>query len=350
MDVLASGPVAPLVVRALDDASGERWDAFVTQHPASTFFHLSSWREVLDRVLGHRTMYLYAERNGHIEAVLPLARVRSWLFGDALISLPFAVYGGILSNSDDAKAALEREAIRVADEARVEYLEMRNLAPAQDWPTKDLYATFRKAISASDEENMLAIPRKQRAMVRKGIQAGLKGVVDDSVDRFYDIYSTSVRNLGTPVLSKRYFGSLKRIFGAACDVLTIEHQGQAVASVLSFYFKDEVLPFYGGGLAAARAVDANDFMYWDLMCKSARRGIRRFDFGRSKQGTGPFRFKTHWGFEPQPLAYQYHLVRRTEMPDLSPMNPSYQKAIALWRRLPVSVSRVLGPPIARNLG
>jgi FemAB-related protein (PEP-CTERM system-associated) len=227
---------------------------------------------------------------------------------------------------------------------------MRNLAPQQTWPTKQLYATFRKPISAEPEANMQAIPRKQRAMVRKGIQAGLVGVVDATTDRFYDIYSTSVRNLGTPVLSKRYFKALQETFGDACDVLTIEHRGKPIASVMSFYYKNEVLPFYGGSLEEARSAYANDFMYWDLMCRSLARGVTLFDFGRSKQGTGSFRFKTHWGFEPQPLAYQYHLVRQKEIPDLSPLNPTYGRAISLWKRLPMPLTRVLGPPIARCLG
>jgi FemAB-related protein (PEP-CTERM system-associated) len=341
---------ATLKIRELGSSDYAAWDQFVHDHAHATFFHLAKWRDLIEEVLGHRTAYLYAERGGQIEGVLPMARVRSWLFGDAFISVPFAVYGGVLASSEEASSALEAAAVARAEAARVDYLEMRNLARAQSWPVKELYSTFRKPISADAEVNMQAIPRKQRAMVRKGIQGGLTGVVDDGVDRFYDIYSTSVRNLGTPVLSKRYFSALRQAFGDACEVLTIEHRGKAVSSVMSFYYMSEVLPYYGGGLDEARALYANDFMYWDLMCRASTRSVSVFDFGRSKQGTGSFRFKTHWGFEPQPLAYQYYLVRRAEVPDLSPLNPTYGRAIALWKRLPVPVARALGPPIARCLG
>lgn len=346
-DRVAGGSI---VVRQFQDTDRESWDRFVVEHPRGTFFHLSKWRNVIEQSLGHDTCYLLAERGSRIEAVLPLARVRSWLFGDAMISLPFAVYGGVLTASEQAKRAIEDAAIRRAESTRVEYLEMRNLQRDQTWDAKSLYSTFRKSISADPEQNMQAIPRKQRAMIRKGIKAGLQGAIDASIDRFYDIYSTSVRNLGTPVLAKSYFCALKEEFGAACEVLSIEHRGSAVASVMSFYFKDEVLPYYGGGLAEARSLDANDFMYWDLMCRSAVRGARLFDFGRSKQGTGSFKFKTHWGFEPHPLHYQYHLIRATAIPDLSPLNPRYRTAIAFWRRLPLSLTRLIGPPIARVLG
>jgi FemAB-related protein (PEP-CTERM system-associated) len=197
---------------------------------------------------------------------------------------------------------------------------------------------------------MAAIPRKQRAMVRKGIQAGLTSELDDGIDRFYRAYSESVRNLGTPVFGKRYFQILKEVFGADCEVLTITSGGGLVASVLSFYFRDEVLPYYGGGTDEARAVKGNDFMYWELMRRAAERGVKVFDYGRSKVGTGSYGFKKNWGFEPEPLHYEYHLVRADRVPDVNPLNPKYRLFIAAWKRLPLAVSRLIGPMIARSLG
>jgi FemAB-related protein (PEP-CTERM system-associated) len=187
-------------------------------------------------------------------------------------------------------------------------------------------------------------------MVRKGIHKQLQVQIDSRIDRVYDIYSESLRNLGTPVFSRRYLRLLKETFGEQCEVLTITSAGQAVASVLSFYFRDEVLPYYGGGTAAARSVAANDFMYWQVMERARLRGAKLFDFGRSKRGTGSFDFKTHWGFEPQPLCYEYFLVKAREMPNLSPTNSSYARLIDLWQRLPLPLTRLIGPPIARYLG
>ena len=348
---LRAGDDPTVDVLPLTDAERPAWDRFVTETPSASFFHLSGWQRIVERVGGHRTHYLYARRGGQITGVLPLAEVKSRLFGHSLISTPFCVYGGVASTTDVDRAALEDRARRLADELRVDYLEMRNVHKSSgDWATKDLYVTFRKRISAADDENMKAIPRKQRAMVRKGVDAGLKSEIDRDVDRFYPMYSESVRNLGTPVLGKRFFAALMDEFGHAAEVLTILHDRKAVASVLSFYFRDEVLPYYGGGTAGARDLKANDFMYWELMRHSVTRGAELFDFGRSKLGTGSFSFKKNWGFEPEGLPYQYHLGRSASVPDLSPLNPKYRLAIATWRRLPLWVTQIVGPAIARYLG
>ena len=338
-------------VRVLGDDRVDDWDAFVNHCPGSTFFHRAGWREVIERAFGHRTHFLYAERDGRIEGVLPLAHVRSRLFGNALISCPFCVYGGIAASSADAVTALQREAQNLARELGVDYLEFRNLeASNPDWEHKDLYVRFRKAIEADEEANMLAIPRKQRAMVRKGIKSGLVSEIDTDCGRLYTAYSESVRNLGTPVFSQRYFHILQEVFGDDCDILTVTLKGELIGSVMNFYFRDEVLPYYGGGTAAARRVQGNDFMYWELMRRSCERGLKWFDYGRSKEGTGSYSFKKNWGFEPEPLHYEYWLVKAAAMPDISPANPKYRLFIETWKRLPLPVTRLVGPWIARNLG
>jgi FemAB-related protein (PEP-CTERM system-associated) len=328
-----------------------RWDAFVEVCPEATFFHHSGWKTVLERVFGHSAYFLFAQQGGKIEGVLPLGHIRSLLFGNSLISTPFCVYGGVAANTVEARVALTRAGVELAEQLRVDYLELRHLKPQNpDWPRKDLYVMFRKAIDPDPEKNLLAIPRKQRAMVRKGIEAGMVSVIDDDIERFFYAYGSSVRNLGTPVFSRKYFSILREVFGDACEILTIELAGRVVASVLSFYFRDEVLPYYGGGTSEARDVKGNDFMYWELMRRAAERGCRIFDSGRSKQGTGSYSFKTHWGFEPQPLHYEFKLVRARALPDVNPLNPKYQLFIKAWQRLPLKVSQWIGPLISKNLG
>ena len=242
--------------------------------------------------------------------------------------------------------------MELANSLQVDYLELRNLTPQNaDWPTKDsLYFTFRKRISTDTDENLTAVPRKQRAMIRKAIKVGLETHLDAGIDSLYDMYSQSVRNLGTPVFSKQYFSLLKAEFGDECEITIISKDGRPVSGVMSFYFRDEILPYYGGGTSEARALSANDFMYWQVMCQAAERGVQIFDYGRSKIDTGPYRFKKHWGFEPQPLHYEYGLVRSTDMPNLSPTNPKYRLFINLWKRMPLPLSRLLGPMVSRNLG
>jgi FemAB-related protein (PEP-CTERM system-associated) len=233
----------------------------------------------------------------------------------------------------------------------VGHLEYHNVAPRHaDWHAKDLYVTFRKEMDPDPEKNMNAIPRKQRAMVRKGIKAGLASEIDANVDRFFTAYATSVHRLGTPVFSKKYFRLLKETFGDDCEVMTITKDGNVISSVMSFYFRDEVLPYYGGGMPEAREVAGNDFMYWELMRRTCTRGYRIFDFGRSKKGTGSHDFKKNWGFEPTPLHYEYKLVRATEVPDTNPLNPKYQLMIRTWQKMPIALANLIGPHIVKNLG
>ena len=338
-------------IARLTPADAARWDAYVDNASAATFFHRSGWAEVIDRAFGHRTHYLYAEERGEITGVLPLVELRSVLFGRALVSTPFCVYGGVAASSTDARRALTEAGCALARELSVSYLELRHITPQNPaWPTKSLYVTFRKTIDPDDERNLAAIPRKQRAMVRKGIDAGLVAEPDDGVELLYDCYAQSVRNLGTPIFSRRYLEILHEVFAQDCEVLVVRHDGRPVAAVMSFYFRDEGLPYYGGGIEDARDLKANDFMYWEVMRRAAGRGVRVFDYGRSKRDTGSFAFKKHWGFEPQPLHYEYHLVKAQAMPDLSPANPKYRLFIEAWKRLPMPVATRLGPWLARNLG
>lgn len=340
------------LVREYRDADRASWDAFVERCDEATFFHRIGWRDIYQNVFGHRAHYLVAERDGVLVGVLPLVELKSVLFGHALVSLPFAVYGGPAGMDEATNCALTRHAADLANGLQVQHLEMRNRVLREpDWVRQDLYVTFRKVMLPDVEANLLAIPRKQRAMVRKSVERGLKAVVDDDTQRFFDLYADNQHRHGTPPQSKRYFQALKRAFRDDCEVLTVlSAQGQPVSSVLSFYFRDEVLPYYAGDVPMARELAANDFKYWALMQRACERGLRVFDFGRSKRGTGSFDFKRNWGFEPVDLQYEYCLINRDRLPQNNPTNPRYQTAIALWRRLPRRVVNAVGPVLARHLG
>ena len=338
---------------ALDDAgTAARWDAFVLACPEATFFHRAGWQRVLHQVYRHATWFLYAEQDGRIVGVLPLAQVKSLLFGHALVGLPFTVYGGVAATEPAAVQALEDEAQRLARQLGAEHLELRNMQRRHaDWPLQDLYVTFRKAILPDEAANMLAIPRKQRAMVRKGIKHELRSEIDPGVDRFFAMFADNVHRHGTPAMPLRWFQALRQEFGDDCEVLTVvTAEGRPVSSVMSFYFRDEVLPYYAGDDEAARDLAANDFKYWELMRRACARGLKLFDFGRSKQGTGPCAFKKNWGFEPTPLQYEYCLYKRDSVPQNNPNNAKYRLLIGVWRRLPIGVANWLGPFVVRNLG
>jgi FemAB-related protein (PEP-CTERM system-associated) len=340
------------VVRPFVPSDAQRWEAYVDACAESSFFHRIGWREIIEDVFRHRTHYRIAERHGQIVGVLPLAEVKSRFFGHALVSLPFCVYGGPAADDADAARSLVDAASDLARSLDVEHLEIRNrIVRCPAWPRQELYVTFRRTISPDSEANFLAIPRKQRAMVRKGMKNGLRSEIDVSVDRFFSLYADNVHRHGTPPFAKRYFSRLRTVFGDACEVLTVLDAGnKPVSGVLSFYFKGEVLPYYAGDTVDARDLAANDFKYWELMRRGSERGIKVFDYGRSKLGTGSFDFKKNWGFEPSPLAYEYQLFKREDVPQNNPLNPKYRAFIALWRRTPKPVANALGPHIVRNLG
>ncbi|MGZ8981319.1 MAG: FemAB family XrtA/PEP-CTERM system-associated protein [Burkholderiaceae bacterium] len=341
-----------LSVRAYRASDRDAWNAFVAQCPDATFFHRIEWRDLLEGVFRHRPHYLLAERAGLIVAVLPMAEVKSLLFGHALVSLPFAERAGVAAFEAEAVAPLHRAARDLAYSLGVKHLELRNAARREpEWPQQDLYFSFRKAIVADPEANLLAIPRKQRAMVRKGMQRGLTSEIDHRPGRFFDLYADNVQRHGTPALPRRYFEALVETFRDQCEVLTVlDPQGRPVSAVMSFYFRDCVYPYYAGDLTTARDLAANDFKYWELMRRAGERGVRVFDFGRSKRNTGPYDFKRNWGFAPEPLHYEYVLLKRAAIPQNNPANPKYRAPIAVWQKLPRPVANWLGPHIVRHLG
>ena len=346
-----------MTVRCSPLTEGEEpaWDAFVTAHPDGTFFHLSAWRTVIAQAFGHTAHYILAHQDGAITGVLPLVHMRSRLFGNTLVSLPFCVYGGPIAVDSATLAALTDYATELTRSLDVPVLEYRFLDAPPDLPGwisrgEELYVTFRKPIVADAEANLKAIPRKQRAVVRRAIQNQLTVAMDAGVDRLHAIYAESVRNLGTPVFGRRYFRALSEAFGTSADVLTVLDDGRPIASVMNFYFRDQVLPYYGGGTTAARNRGGNDFMYWEVMRRAGDRGFRLFDFGRSKTGTGAYAFKKNLGFDPAPLHYRYRLRAGATLPDHNPLNPKYRLFIAGWKRLPLPVANLLGPPIVRGIG
>jgi FemAB-related protein (PEP-CTERM system-associated) len=327
------------------------WDAFVRGHPDGSPFHLLAWRRAVERAFGHRAHYLMASRGNGVEGVLPLFEVRGLLGGKGLVSAPYAVYGGICASSEAARQALLEASRELAGRVGATYVELRHRpGQAMDLPTKALYVTFARPISASEERNLEAIPRKQRRMTRQGDKHGLRHELGlQHLDAFYEVYARSVHDLGSPVFPRRLFAAIAEEFGKDCELLTVWQGDWLCAGVLSLYHEDQILPYYGGARREAFPFAVNDFMYWRLMCHAARSGFRVFDFGRSREGTGPYHFKRHWGFEPQPLPYQYVLLDGAAMPDLSPSNPRMRVAVEAWKRLPFGVTKLVGPRLTKYL-
>ena len=321
-------------------------DGFVARAAGATPFHLTAWSRAAERGCGQRARYLVAERGGAIVGALPLTVMRSPLFGKALVSTGFGVDGGVLGEGVDA---LGDAAWALAQRIGCPGVELRGGPAPAGWETDDTsYLGFVRDLAADDDAELLAVPRKQRAEVRRAlgfdltVQTGGAAQLGDH----YRVYAESVRNLGTPVFPAKLFRCVAEAMDA--DVLTVRHEGRAVASVLSLYFQGTVFPFGGGGTAAARGLRANDRMYFALMSHARARGCTRFDFGRSKTGTGAAAFKKNWGFAGVPRLY----AKRSEgeSREVNPLNPKYALMVRTWQRLPLPVANALGPWISRGLG
>jgi FemAB-related protein (PEP-CTERM system-associated) len=327
-----------------------RVGAFLAEQPAAELFHRPEWSLAVERGCGQRSHYLAAERNSAVIGLLPLTEIRSPLFGSALVSTGFGVGGGILASDPAAREALAAEAWRLARELGCGSVELRGGDAPKGWDEHSgTYAGFVRDLPGEEDAILKAIPRKQRAEVRRALGFGLEvsvGSAEADRQAHYAVYSESVRNLGTPVFPRALFDAMLDAFGTDANILTVRHDGRPVASVLSLYHRGTVLPYWGGGTHEARSMRANDLMYFELMRHAAARGCTRFDFGRSKLGTGAHAFKKNWGFNPQPLVYWI----KGEARETNPLSPKYRLQIALWKRLPLPVANRIGPLIARGLG
>ena len=328
------------------------WDDFVRSHAGGSFFHLAAWRGVAQEVFGHRGHQLATRSRGGIAGVLPLMEVKSRFFGHALIANGFCVGGGPIAEDEDALGDLLDQADHLGRKLGVEYVELRDTPKAAvGWAAKDdLYAGFEGPIAACEEANLKQIPRKQRAVVRKALERDLSSRIETTAEAFFPLYARTMRDHGTPALPRRYFDRLLEVFGEDCEVLSVYAGDRPIASVLSYFYKDRVLPYYTGSHPDARGTGANDLMYWALMRRGVDRGCTVFDFGRSKVGAGPYSFKRNWGFEPRPITHQYRLLRQDALPNVNPTNPRYASMIKLWRRLPVPVANTISPLLSRGLG
>ncbi|QFT78025.1 FemAB family XrtA/PEP-CTERM system-associated protein [Erythrobacter sp. THAF29] len=334
------------------ESEATRIEEFVREQGAS-LFHRPAWLRAVEAGTGKRACGLVCERMGVITGWLPLTQVRSLLFGSSLVSSGFGVGGGICAETDDAARKLGIAAQDYATSIGISSIEVRDGPIPEGWQSwDDKHCGFERALEASDEAELLAIPRKARAEVRKGLKNDLDirvGRDPQDLDAHFAVYSESVRNLGTPVFPRSLFRAMLDAFPDSSDILTVSKGGKPIASVFSFYHNGAVLPFWGGGRFAARSERGNERMYYELMLHARRKGMQCFDFGRSKTGSGPYSFKKNWGFDPVPLTYGAWTAPGESRRDVDPTSETYSRKIALWKKLPLPIANTLGPWIARDL-
>jgi FemAB-related protein (PEP-CTERM system-associated) len=341
---------SPVVVRAFRGQDTERWDRFVRDHPSGTFFHQTAWKRVLEKTFGHQAQCFYAEREGRIVAAVPVYVVSNWMVGRCLVSSPLATYGGICAEDAEAGNALLEHLKQQAQEQQVDYLELRNQGGGTlpGFISNPRYSSFSMSLSKDPEAVLKGLPKDIRYMIRKAEKGDLRvRRGPELLDEFYRLFTINMRRLGTPVFPRALFANLLEEFGKEIDVMVVYSGSEPVASAVSFLFRGTMHPYYIGGLPAARALAANNFLWWELMKFAAESGMSTFDFGRSKKGTGAYAFKKKWNPRITDLDYQVYLVKRKTAPNFSPANPKFEMATQVWSRLPLWLANWLGPRVVR---
>ncbi len=340
-------------VATLRDHREAEWDRYVRGAPDGTFFHQLGWRWLVERVFGHRAHYLTALREGGIVGVLPLFELKSALFGHSLVSIPFAIGGGVVADDREAARALVSEAKALARELNVDYLELRAEKPFEDPEllTKDLYVTFRADLAMGEEALLQRMERKRRQMFNYVAKAPFEHRVAgiEELPAFYRMFCESMRHHGTPVYPKLFLREILDRFPADTHLFFVYHEGRPVAATLNLLRGGVVMPFYAGADRHEKPRGVDEYLYISIMRWARENGFKTFDFGRSKRGTGACKFKQKWGMDEVPLAYQYYLVKSRELPNVSPANPKYGMAIKIWRKLPIPVTRLIGPRIVKRV-
>ncbi|MCC6782839.1 MAG: FemAB family PEP-CTERM system-associated protein [Planctomycetes bacterium] len=352
-DAPAAAVGLPTRVRELLPGEDAHWDSFVRDHPQGSFFHLSGWRRVVEETFHHQAHYLVCERGRAWCGLLPLFFVRSPFIGKQLISVPYAVYGGLLVRELEFQQPLLDAAAQYGRRLGASYLELRHLEarPGERVPY-ELYVTFRKQLPATVEEVLPAIPKKARAEVRRARDKfNLVCETTDQVELFFSLFAEEKRRLGTPSLPLRWFQNLKEEFGNAVVIHVVKDQsGAAQCAVLSFVWKDTIYAYYSGSSADSRGKGVSDFAYCQIMEWAIARGLRNFDFGRSRRETGAAKFKEHMGFEPERLNYDFLLLHEgAKLPDFHPSNPKLEGPRRLWSKLPRGVATRIGGRLSRYL-
>lgn len=341
-----------MTLSVLEEQKPAEWDAFVGAHSEATRYHVWACRGIVERSFGHRTIYLSARRDGQIAGILPLVLMKTLLFGKFLVSMPYFNYGGLLTDGDDAAAGLVAAATELAAKEKVSFLEMRHYKPSGLFNhTKEHKATLILDLARDEGEQWKGFDTRIRNHIRKAQKSGLTVSAGgpECLNEFYDVFATNMRDLGTPVHPYRFFEELQRGFGNACTILLIRHNNRAIAGGVLLRYRDKVEVPWASSVRRYNPLCPNSLFYWEAIRRSIGQGARRFDFGRSTIGEGTYRFKMQWGARPVQLYWQYWLPPAGAVPEISPRGARFRLAIRVWRHLPLSLTRWVGPHIVRGI-
>ncbi len=341
------------MIRPWSNDDTERWDAYASGHPSAHCCHLSAWKRIIERTFGHSTLYLLSESgDGTIDGVLPMVRLRSHLFGDFLVSVPYLNYGGPCADGEDKGHALMQAAARMAEDLKVQHLEIRT-ETSTDYGLQVRSSKVSMRLDLAEAPDLLwqRFPAKLRSQIKRAQQQAMTVRIGraEELDAFYDVFAVNMRDLGTPVYGKSFFENVLRELPDSTWICAVYLGDKPVAAGFLMAFRDMLEIPWASSLRRYNRLSPNMLLYWSVLQFACERGFRVFDFGRSSPDSGPFKFKAQWGAAPVPLYWHYWVRDGGPLPNLTPNNPRMQLAIRVWRRLPVAITRLIGPPLVKNL-
>ena len=328
------------------------WNEFVRASPRASFYHLAEWRTINQRCFGHATSCLGAIEHGRLVGVFPIVHLKSLLFGNLACSMPFVNYGGPAGDRDEIEARLMAEGARVADEWGVDYVEIRSQRQLGDgYPSSDRKVSMTIALAPDPEVVMAAFKRDQRAEIRRAAKNGfVTKFGPELLDDFYDVLSDSWRELGTPIFSFDYLKAVVKAFPGATRVCVVyDAAGVPAAGAFDGLHNGKVEGMWLGMRSDYRRQLVGYVLYWELIKHACETGYRVFHLGRSSKDSGGEQFKKKWNAETLQLYWTYILRTRADLPALNPDNPKYRAAIKAWQMLPLSMTQMIGPHIARSI-
>jgi FemAB-related protein (PEP-CTERM system-associated) len=328
------------------------WQQFVDSHLEATNFHRWGWKQVIENAFGWPTWYLMAEEAGVVRGILPLVWQKSRLFGSFVTSMPFLNAGGLVTENPHVERLLLDEAIAITRRLRADHLELRHRSNHHlDLPTKTSKLVVVKAVRADPEKMFQELDKKVRADVRKSQRSGFTADFggEEFLEDFYRVFAVNMRDLGTPVYALRFFREIFHAFPAGTWICRVRLGERTVAASFLTGYRDSIEVAWSSSLREYLPLKPNMFLYWNLLCFAASQGYKIFDFGRSTRDSGTHNFKTQWGTEEFSLYWSYWLRRRAELPQVNPENPKYRMFIRGWQKLPVFLTRWIGPRIVRCL-
>lgn len=326
---------------------------FIDESDTSSLYHDYRWTSVVEKSFGHKSYYLISEdSNGRIAGTIPMVQLKSLLFGNFLVSMPYFNYGGVCADNTVIRDLLIEEAIRKAKDLGASHIELRQELPLNNgFPVKASKVSMRLGLPKSEADLWTSLSSKLRSQIRKPQKEGMTVRISrhEELGNFYRIFSVNMRDLGTPVYPKLFFGNILDYFPENSWICTVSAGKTPVASGFLLGFKEKLEIPWASSIREYNRLGPNMLLYWSCLEFACNRGFRVFDFGRSTIDGGTYRFKEQWGASPVPLYWHYWMRGEIPIPDLTPRNPKYQLAINLWKKLPLPITRYLGPLIVKNL-